>query len=345
MKLCLEHACSVQRDDPEEDREHGAHGADRQHFPGELAVAAHALAHREDGVRKRGRVQREQDEELDAAEAEQVADRRDDRRKDDELQHGADRDELDVLPDVRQHQRRAADEDRERRGHIRNRLDRLQDAGRQRDMQPAEYEAGDGTDDERIREDVPEHLRRARLLSLRPPEVLEDEHRRDVVDRHAARDDDGRERARLVSVHANGEGQCKHQGVGPPGRLRHDASLRVPLHEQRRQQNAEQDRNEKNHDRGQRQLRVRPKIRLRIIETVEHHERKKGLEDDLVQTLIEGLIAEAQVTDQISVRHITNKRYDGIRRHEKASHIPPCIMILIAVFYSECRLLHPEYSR
>ena len=113
--LCSEHADGIQRDDPEEDREHGADGADRQHFPGELAVAAHALAHREEGVRKRGCVQREQDEELDAAEAEHIADRRDDRRQDDELQHSADRDDLYVLSDVRQHQRRAADEDRKRR--------------------------------------------------------------------------------------------------------------------------------------------------------------------------------------------------------------------------------------
>ena len=109
-------------------------------------------------------------------------------------------------------------------------------------MQTPEHKPGDRTDDQRIREDVPEHLRRARLLPLRPPEVLEDEHCRDVVDRHAARDDDGRERARLVSVHADGEGQCKHQGVGPPGGLGHDASLRVSLHEQRRQQNGEQNR-------------------------------------------------------------------------------------------------------
>ena len=201
-------------------------------------------------------------------------------------------------------------------------------------MQCPEHEAGDGTDDQRIREDVPEHLRRARLLPLRPPEVLEDEYRRNVVDRHAARDDDGRQRARLVSVHADGEGQCKHQGVGPPGGLRHDASLRVALHEQRRQQNAEQDRYQKNRNRGQREPRVRLKIRFRIIEAVKHHERKEGLEDDLIQTLIERLIAVAQVTDQISVRHITNKRYDGIRRHEKASHwiLPASCFILLFTF-------------
>ena len=190
-------------------------------------------------------------------------------------------------------------------------------------MQPPEHKPGDRTDDQRIREDIPKHLHRARLLSLRPPEVLEDEHRRDVVDRHTARDDDGRERARLVAVHTDGEGQCKHQGVGPPDGLNHDASLRISLYEQRHQQKAQQDRRQKNHDRGQCQLRVRLKIRLRIIKTVKHHEWKKGLEDDLVQTLIERLITEAQVTYQISVRHITNKRYDGVRRHEKASHIFP----------------------